>query len=61
MRSIKIYLSVLVIVILAACAAPTPAPEVSQAEIDKALNIILTEGAMSPVDAMGNPSASTRC
>jgi|WetSurMetagenome_2_1015567.scaffolds.fasta_scaffold08026_3 hypothetical protein len=59
MRSINIFLSVLVITILAACAAPTPAPEVSQAEIDKALNILLTEGALTPADGTVNPPAAT--
>ena len=59
MRPIKLFMSMLFVVILAACTTPAPSPTVSQAEIDKALSVILTEGAMTPVDATGNPSAST--
>ena len=59
MKTIKLFMSMLLVVILAACTAPAPSPTVSQAEIDKALSVILTEGAMTPADATGNPPAAS--
>ncbi len=50
MRKIRFLLSMLLILILAACAAPTPAPEVSQAEIDKALSALLTQAPANPAN-----------
>jgi len=59
MRPFTFLMSILLIVILTGCASPTPAPEVSQAEIDLALNAILTQAALTPASGTGNISTAT--
>jgi hypothetical protein len=51
MRSKKIFMSVMVMMILAACSTPTPVPVVPQEDIQQALDVILTQaGGIPDVD-----------
>ena len=50
MRPLNFLVSILLITTFVACAAPTPAPEVSQAEIDKALSALLTQAPANPAN-----------
>ena len=51
MRSKKIFISVMVMMVLAACSTPGPIPAVPQEEIKQALDVILTQaGGIPDVD-----------
>lgn len=59
MRSKKSFISVMLIIALAACAAPTPAPEVPQEEIQQALDVILTQAGGIPAVDSGKALTAT--
>ncbi len=59
MKSIKIFMSIMVALTLAACSGPGPSPVVPQEEIQQELDAILTQAAEFPGDGIvDQPSAS---
>lgn len=59
MKSIIIFISMVMIVILAACSSPGPAPTASQEEIQQALDVILTQAGGIPADNTGSENTAT--
>jgi len=53
MRSLKLFMSIILIALLAACSSPGPTPTASQEEIENALNAIRTEAALTVAAEIG--------
>jgi hypothetical protein len=59
LKPLKLFMSIMLIAILAACTIPEPSPTPSQDEIKRALDAIRTESALTVVAEIGRTNSAT--